>query len=104
MGATISVGVCILATTDWFQPHVVVCGARRTPRPHATPTGSESSISDQTTGGTAGSVCVAHGACRAHNASRSARDWGVNAAPAGGTLAGGVGEPVRAYRGDRRTR
>src|SRR5687767_5737581 len=99
MGATISVGVCILATTDWFQPHVVVCGARRTPRPHAAPTGSESSISDQTTFATAGSVCVAHCVCRAHNASRSARDCVLNAAPSAGTFAGGVAELLRAYAG-----
>ena len=33
-----------MATTDWFQPQVVTCGARRTPLPHVAPTGSDSSI------------------------------------------------------------
>src|SRR4029453_11531219 len=104
MPATISVGVIVLATVAWFQPHVVVCGARRTPGPHVAPTGSDSSISPQTTSGTEGSTCVAHGVCGAQSASRSARDCVLNAAPSAGTFAGGVAELFRPYAGASSTR
>src|ERR1700690_40894 len=45
---TINVGVCILATTELFQPHVGTDGARRTPVPHVAPTGWDSTSFDQT--------------------------------------------------------
>ena len=38
-----------------FHPHVVVDGARRTPLPHVAPTGSDASMSAQTTSRTFGS-------------------------------------------------
>ena len=43
-----SVGVCILATTDPFQPQVGTEGARRTPHPHVAPSGSDLTMWDQT--------------------------------------------------------
>src|ERR1700680_822728 len=45
---TINVGACILATTELFQPHVGTEGARRTPALQLAPTGSDSTILDQT--------------------------------------------------------
>ena len=41
---TINVGVWVFPTIAAFHPHVVVCGARRTPVPHVAPTGSDASI------------------------------------------------------------
>src|SRR5665213_4338990 len=45
---TISVGICVLATTAAVHPQVVTCGARRTPLPQVAPTLSEAIISDHT--------------------------------------------------------
>src|SRR5205085_12132594 len=55
--AIISVGVSVFATAAWFHPHVVVCGARRTPVPHVAPTGSDANICDQILCAVAGSYC-----------------------------------------------
>src|SRR5579863_7918242 len=52
---TINVGACIFPTTEPFQPQVGTDGARRTPVPQVAPTGSASTILDQTASLTAGS-------------------------------------------------
>src|SRR5688572_23670981 len=92
---TISVGVIDLPTVAVSQPHVVVCGARRTPGPQVAPTGSDASISDHTLSAAPGSTWFGHITCRLQFASKSARDWVLNAAPAAGTCAGGAAEPPR---------
>ena len=72
------------------SPTMVVCGARRTPGPQVAPTGSEASISDQTTSLHRRIVpASAQPIWRSQLASNSARDWVLNGTPAAGSFAGG---------------
>src|SRR6185436_15289037 len=104
MPATISVGVWVLVTTAAFHPHVVVCGARRTPGPHVEPTGSDASIADHTLSAAALSYWAAHPTCRSQFASNSARDCVLKTTPSAGALAGASPLPSRPYAGASSTR
>jgi len=60
----ISVGICVFPTIAVVQPQFVTWGARRTPLPHVAPTGSDSSICDQTDSRASGSYCAGQPTCR----------------------------------------
>src|ERR1700690_3394814 len=60
---TMSVGICVLATTAAVHPQVVTCGARRTPLPQVAPTESDAIISDQTALRAPASYCSGQPTC-----------------------------------------